>query len=91
MPISHSSHPARGDGRFTALLRSVSENIPNIEEPIPAVTRVPKDDYLLAYTVVGRADYLVSVDQDLLVLGRVGQVSICSPREFVTLLADIDR
>jgi uncharacterized protein len=64
--------------QFTAILRSVAETIARIEEPIPAVTRDPKDDYLLAYAVVGRADYLLTGDEDLLVLQHVQGVVICS-------------
>lgn len=72
--------------RFAGHLRAVGELIPEITAPIPAVTRDPKDDYLLAYAVVGQADYLVSGDADLLVLNRVGKLIICRPRDFLTFL-----
>jgi uncharacterized protein len=68
---------------LATILRSVGEVIPRIESPIPAVTRDPKDDYLLAYAVVGRADYLITGDKDLLVLGQAVGVTICRPRDFV--------
>ena len=64
------------------ILSEVSEIIPRIEEKIPAVTRDPKDDYLLAYALVGQADYLVTGDDDLLVLGEVESVRIVTPRDF---------
>lgn len=73
-------------GKFVDVLTGVSEPIPKIDEPIPAVTRDPKDDYLLAYALVGRADYLVSGDNDLLVLEQVGELSIVSPQEFLKML-----
>ncbi len=65
---------------------SVSEIIPEINEPIPKVTRDWKDDYLLAYALVGQADYLVTGDNDLLVLQQVGNLSIVSPQEFLKTL-----
>jgi predicted nucleic acid-binding protein len=46
------------------------------------VTRDIKDDYLLAYALVGRADYLVTGGEDLLVLGDVEGVKIVRPAEF---------
>ena len=54
---------------------------------MPSVTRDRKDDYLLAYAVVGRADYLVTGDRDLLVLGEVEGVRIVSPAGFVGALS----
>ena len=65
---------------FAALLSVVAEKIPKIETPLPAVTRDPKDDYLLAYALVGEADYLVTGDDDLLSLGQAEGVMIITPR-----------
>jgi uncharacterized protein len=64
------------------ILSQVCETIPKITQSIPAVTRDPKDDYLLAYALVGRADYLVTGDKDLLVLGQVEQTRIVTARDF---------
>lgn len=71
---------------FAGILREVSEVIAEIKEEIPAVTRDPKDDYLLVYAVVGEADYLVTGDKDLLVLESVGSLAIIRPADFATLL-----
>ncbi|MEA3350518.1 MAG: putative toxin-antitoxin system toxin component, PIN family [Chloroflexota bacterium] len=68
--------------QLNAILSTVAEIIPKIKQPIPAVTRDPKDDYLLAYALVGQADYLVSGDQDLLELHRAGKCQIVNPRAF---------
>lgn len=73
----------RDAAEFTAILRSIGVTIATIDEPIPAVTRDPKDDYLLTYAVIGQADYLLTGDEDLLVLQQVQGVRICSPRELV--------
>ncbi len=72
--------------QFTQLLNEIAEKIPVIKEEIPAVIRDPKDDYLLAYAMVGEANYLVTGDEDLLVLGAVGPLDIIKPRDFVTEL-----
>ncbi len=68
------------------VLKGVAEIIPRITAPIPRVTRDPKDDYLIAYALVGRADYLVTGDKDLLVLEQVDDLRILTPRAFLTLL-----
>jgi putative PIN family toxin of toxin-antitoxin system len=75
---------------FLESLREVGELLPLIEEPIPAVLRDPKDDYLLAYALVGEADYLVSGDKDLLALDeQLDSLEIVTPRQFIDVLADI--
>lgn len=71
---------------LTAILEAVAETIPMIHQPIPAVTRDPKDDYLIAYALVGKADFLVTGDTDLLALGQVGSLRIVTPRVFSQLL-----
>lgn len=72
---------------FLSTIQTFSEEVPRIADPIPAVTRDPKDDYLLAYALVGRADYLVTGDDDLLVLrGQIKELNILSPRQFHEML-----
>ena len=72
--------------RFLVVLRAIAEMIPRINSPIPTITRDVNDDYLIAYAVVSNADYLVSVDKDLLVLGEIGTLKIVHTGEFRTLL-----
>jgi putative PIN family toxin of toxin-antitoxin system len=62
----------------------ISTAIPNL----PVITRDRKDDYLLAYAVVGEADYLVTGDDDLLALGIVEGVNIVTPASFLVVLSD---
>jgi putative PIN family toxin of toxin-antitoxin system len=71
---------------FLTLLQAISEEIPLITQEIPTVTRDPKDDYLIAYAVIGKADYLISVDKDLLVLGEVEGVKMVHSGEFRQVL-----
>ncbi len=72
---------------FTALLRETEESVVEIKSLIPAVVRDPDDDYILAYALVGRADYLVTGDKDLLALSRqVPGLQILTPAQFVNAL-----
>lgn len=68
------------------LIESLAEMLPSIAEPLPTVVRDRKDDYLIAYAVVGEADYLVAGDDDLLALKQVGNVQIIAPAAFARLL-----
>jgi putative PIN family toxin of toxin-antitoxin system len=71
-----------------ATVQELSEEVPWIEGPIPAVTRDAKDDYLLAYALVGGADFLVSGDKDLLELqGQLQELEILTPRQFSEVLS----
>lgn len=67
------------------LVAEVAEAIPRIAGAIPQVARDRGDDYLLAYALVGRADYLVTGDQDLLVLEQVAETRIVSVAAFAEL------
>ena len=71
---------------FAAALLAIAERIPTITSPIPAVVRDPKDDYLLAYALVGRADYLVTGDRDLLDLPPLAGLMIVTPAAFAAAL-----
>ena len=78
--------------RFTTLLRASAEQIAEIETPIPALSRDPDDDYVLAYALVGNADYLVTGDKDLLALqGLIAGLEIVTPARFVEILQDGQR
>lgn len=68
------------------ILSLVAERIPPITSPIPTLSRDKKDDYLLAYALVGEADYIVSGDKDLLIIKNIENVTILSPAEFFEIL-----
>lgn len=74
-------------GELVDILSQVCETIPRITLEIPAVTRDPKYDYLLAYALVGQAEYLVTGVKDLLVLGRIESTWIVTAREFAMILS----
>lgn len=51
-------------------------------------SRDPKDDMLLALSLAGKADYLVTGDKDLLVLRKFGDTQIVTPKQFVRIYAN---
>ena len=53
---------------------------------LPAVSRDPKDDKFLATARAAQADYLVSEDRDLLVLGEDEGTRIVTARDFLEIL-----
>ena len=71
---------------FVNLISREAEVIPKIGASIPSVTRDRKDDYLVAYALVGQADYLVSGNKYLLALERIGEMEIVTPAAFLRLL-----
>ncbi len=82
-------HIAEEDvNEFVVIISSVAEFIPPIIEDIPIMTRDPKDDYLLAYGVVGECDYLVTGDDDLLILKQVENLKIIKPAEFLEIIKE---
>jgi len=54
---------------------------------IPARCRDPKDDHLLELALASRADFIVTGDADLLVLGQIVDTGIVSPAKFLGLIA----
>ena len=57
---------------------------------LPGVTRDPKDDAVVACAKEGQANYIVSGDQDLLVLNNYQGVQIVTPQQFIEILAGYD-
>jgi len=52
------------------------------------VSRDSLDDPILGTAIVGKADYLVSGDRDLLSLKQYGHIRIISPRDFWTKMME---
>ena len=59
----------------------------HVGSPRP-MSRDPKDDYLLAYAASGQADYLVTDDNDLLVLDGRFPFRIVRPSAFLAVLRE---
>ena len=52
----------------------------------PPLCRDPDDDLILALATQSGCEYLVTGDRDLLVLGRLGNLQIVTPREFAAIV-----
>ncbi|HDQ70671.1 MAG TPA: putative toxin-antitoxin system toxin component, PIN family [Chloroflexi bacterium] len=68
-----------------AALLSQAEVVPE-KLQLLGVTRDPEDDAVVTCAVEGSADYIVSGDQDLLVLNHYEGVRVVTPRQFVEIL-----
>jgi hypothetical protein len=71
--------------RFVALVLALS-TVVELPETIPPICRDPDDDWLIACVVVGEADVIVSGDDDLLALERVGDIPILTAAQFLEML-----
>lgn len=71
--------------RFVALVMALGEVV-DVPETIPRICRDPDDDRLIACAVVGEADVIVSGDNDLLALERVGDIPILTAAQFLEVL-----
>lgn len=74
-----------GRTRFVALVMALGEVV-DLPETIPRICRDPDDDRLIACAVVGEADVIVSGDDDLLALERVGDIPILTAAQFLAML-----
>lgn len=72
-------------GAMMAALLSKAEVTPG-HVHLPGVTRDPKDDAVVACAREGEAGYIVSGDQDLLVLGEYAGIQVVTPRQFMEIL-----
>ena len=73
--------------RFVALLMALSEVV-ELPEDVPRICRDPDDDNIIACAVAGDAEMIISGDDDLLALQRVGDTLVLPPAE---VLARIKR
>jgi putative PIN family toxin of toxin-antitoxin system len=70
--------------RFVALIAAQGELVDAPDES-PRIVRDPKDDYLIACSLAGNADFLVSGDKDVLELKAVGKIQIVSAGQLLSL------
>ncbi len=80
-----STLPRQDIATVLGILRA-ADMVPLDESAIPRISRDPKDDKYPATAKAGAADYLVSEDQDLLVLGRYEGGRIIDAATFLRLL-----
>jgi len=79
------------DARDGEDMVSALANLATLVEPRTVVTacRDPDGNYLLALAESANADFLVSRDEDLLVLARWKRTTICSPHDFLRQLREL--
>jgi putative PIN family toxin of toxin-antitoxin system len=66
---------------------AASEILHNLS-PIPKICRDPNDDMIIACAIDATADYIVTGDEDLLILKRYKDIIMINPRNFEALFAD---
>ena len=71
-----------------SLLAEATKAVRRETDPIEPTSRDPNDDKVLACARAGGADYLVTGDEDLLVITQHAGTSILAPRDFENLFAD---
>ncbi len=77
--------------KLDSVLREIEQiaEIPFSIEQITSHSRDVKDDYLIAYGLLERVDYLVTGDRDLTILEQIKDLKIISPVEFLSILAKL--
>jgi len=88
-PYLHARIPESRRVSLFTQLRAATTVADELAQPIPRVTRDPKDDYLIAHAIAEQVDVLVSGDRDLLALDGTFPFRILTPAAFAaTLEAD---
>jgi uncharacterized protein len=72
----------------SAIVTEAAREILRETDPITPVCRDADDDAILACARTAGADFIVTGDADLLVLGRYGATRIVAPRDFEGLFVD---
>ena len=70
------------------ILSAAAQDILGQTDSIAPICRDPDDDLILACARDAVADYIVTGDEDLLVLKNYDGISIINPRKFETLFPD---
>jgi putative PIN family toxin of toxin-antitoxin system len=71
--------------RWLADIVALADLVPDAGS-VTGVSRDPADDFVLAAAVEGRADAIVTGDDDLLVLGEHQGIVIVTPRVFLDMI-----
>jgi putative PIN family toxin of toxin-antitoxin system len=73
---------------ISAIVLEAASEILHKLDPIPNVCRDPNDDMMIACAIDAAAAYIVTGDEDLLILKRYKNIVIMNPRNFEALFAD---
>lgn len=73
---------------ISAIVSEAASEILNKLNHIPNICRDQNDDMIIACAIDATADYIVTGDEDLLILKKYKDIIIINPRNFETLFAD---
>ena len=73
---------------ISAIVSEAASEILHELGPIPNICRDPNDDMIIACAIDAAADYIVTGDEDLLILKRYKDIIVINPRNFEALFAD---
>ena len=73
---------------ISAIVSEAASEILHKLSPIPNICRDPNDDMIIACAIDATADYIVTGDEDLLILKHYKDIVIINPRNFEALFAD---
>lgn len=70
--------------RFLSSVELLAEKVDELQ-PVPGMEcRDPEDVKYISLALSGRADVLISGDQDLLIMGKIGIIPVVSPAQFLS-------
>lgn len=78
-------YPDEDVARFLRVITATATVVGDLPT-VSGVVRDPNDDVIIACALKARADYLASLDKDLLVLGEHAGVRIVTPGQLLDLL-----
>ena len=81
-------HTSADISEISAIVSEAASEILHNLGPIPDICRDPNDDMIIACAIDAAADYIVTGDEDLLILKRYKDIVIINPRNFEALFAD---
>lgn len=73
---------------ISAIVSEAASEIIHDLSPVPNICRDPNDNMIIACAVDAQAGYIVTGDEDLLILKKYKGVIILNPRNFEALFAD---
>jgi uncharacterized protein len=73
---------------ISAIVAEAASEILHKLNPIPRICRDPNDDMIIACAIDATADYIVTGDEDLLILKKHKNIIIINPRNFEALFVD---
>ena len=73
---------------ISAIVSEAASEILHKLNPIPNICRDPNDDMIIACAIDATADYIVTGDEDLLILKKYKDIVIMNPRNFEALFED---